>query len=74
MNALTNILEHLEAIDQDLRDLLEVPMQIETAGQRLDLARRELIASCGGMGTLQGMHTMAVADLYAEQASGRSLD
>lgn len=74
MNALTNILEHLEAIDQDLQDFLEVPMQIDTAGQRLNLARIELIARCGGMDTLQGMHALAVADIYTKQASGHSLD
>jgi hypothetical protein len=74
MNALSNILEHLEAIDQDLQDFLQVPMRIDAAGQRLDLARSELIARCGGMDALREMHTLAVADLYAKQASGRTLD
>ena len=74
MNALTNILEHLKAIDQDLQELLQAPMQIETARQRLELARGELIARCGGTDALQGMHNMAVADLYAGQADGHSLD
>jgi hypothetical protein len=74
MNALTNILEYLEAIDQDLQDFLQVPMQIETARQRLDLARSEMIARCGGMDALQRMHAMAVADLYTGQAGGHSLD
>ncbi len=74
MNALTNILEHLKAIDQDLQELLQAPMQIETARQRLELARSELITRCGGTDALQGMHNMAVADLYAGQADGHSLD
>jgi len=74
MNALSNILEHLEAIDQDLQNFLQMPMRIDATGQRLDLARSELIARCGGMDALQGMHIMAVADLYAEQANGYSLN
>lgn len=74
MNAVAEILEHLRAIDGELHELLKTPMRIETAEQRLERLRAGLLARHGGSAELRCAHALAVADLYADQASGRTLD
>lgn len=74
MNAVAEILEHLNAIDGELQSLLQTPLQIDAAALRLNQARAELLARHGGITNIRQMHAMAVDDLYLDQANGRHLD
>lgn len=74
MNAVAEILEHLNAINGELQSLLQTPMRIEAAATRLSQARSEMLTRHGGIDAVRQMHDAAVGNLYEDHANGRHLD